>query len=224
MLRCTGAVMGVPLAFCLAVAGCVDPKSDYQAYLSRTAAARAAAEEADAGAVASAAPDAAFQQTYLMACLAGLFGGNVNDAMLFASSLTYTPTSGGGGQLGVTDTPLVVGARRLTQTVGSTVTAAPTPVAPSGTATVVLPDSVVPAAANPTGMGDIVFDNDPPLQADFIFVPTADAGVRVCAGLVGRTDRPVVATLTAQDTPCIFIPLAPTDELPQLTEGEFHCP
>jgi len=224
MLRWAGASICLSFASCVAIAGCVDPRSDYEDYLSRTADARAAAEEVDAGAVDSAAPDAAFQQTYLMACLAGLFGGNVNDAMLFSTNLSYTPKSGGGGgQLTVTETPLAVGASNLTQTVGDTVTSAPTPVAANGTASVVLPNAIVPAAANPTGMGDIVFENDPPLQSDFIFVPT-DAGVQVCAGLAGTTSKPVVATLTAQDTPCIYIPLKPTDKFPQLSEGQFHCP
>lgn len=223
MLRCAGASMGFAFAFCLAMAGCVDPRSDYQDYLSRTAGARAAAEEVDAGAVDSAAPDAAFQQTYLMACLPGLFGGNVNDTMRFSANLNYAPKSGGGGQLTVTETPLVVGASHLTQTVGDTVTSAPTPVAANGTASVSLPNSVVPAAANPTGMGDVVFDNNPPLQADFVFVPS-DAGVQVCAGLVGTTSKPVVAMLSASDAPCIFIPLGPTDTFPPLTVGQFHCP
>lgn len=224
MLRWAGASICFSFSSCLVVAGCVDPRSDYEDYLSRTADARAAAEETDAGAVDSAAPDAAFQQTYVMACLPGLFGGNVSDAMLFSTNLSYTPKSGGGGgQLTVSETPLVVGASNSTQTVGNTVTSAPTPVTANGTANVVLPNAIVPAAANPTGMGDIVFENDPPLQSDFIFVPT-DAGVQVCAGLVGTTSKPVVAMLTAQDAPCIFIALKPTDKIPQLEESQFHCP
>jgi hypothetical protein len=221
MLRWAGASICLSFVSCVAIAGCVDPRSDYEDYLSRTADARAAAEETDAGTVDSAAPDAAFQQTYLMACLPGLFGGNVTDAVLFSASLTYKPTSGGGGQLTVSETSLVAGASNLTQTVGDSVASQPTAVAANGTATASLPSPGLPAAANPTGMGAIDFDGEP--QLSLVFVPTA-TDVQVCAGLSANITSPVKATLTKNDTPCIFLPMKPQDTFPPLTESQFHCP
>ncbi|HEY8039406.1 MAG TPA: hypothetical protein VIF15_06410 [Polyangiaceae bacterium] len=203
-------------ALTLAVAGaclssaCVDPSQDYNDWLARTGDARVA-ETPDSSGLDGSLPDGGFQETLLMACLGALAGGDVRDEVLLTATAKYTPAPGGGGTFTFSDTPLVIGATDLTQTVGDTVTDTE-PVAPDGTCAIAFGPSNVPAAAS--RLGEIVF-----AKSTLHFIIN---GTQLCAGEEAVVTSPLTTTLDPAHNPCIF--RSGTPPFPTFQSSDFHCP
>lgn len=224
MLRCAATSMGVTLAGCLAFGGCVDPRTDYNDFLTRTADARAAANDTDSGPIEAEAPMAAFQGTYVMACLSSSLGGNPADALLFVASLKFTPSSGGGGTLQYNHAPLVAHATDVSQTAGPWVFPTDMPktvqVAANGLAQVDLGPGSVPASANGATGQEIDFSTS---LLDLIVAanPASPDGVQICAGEEGQTTAPISQTLSKEENPCIYRPAMPFPTFD--SASEFVC-
>ncbi len=210
-----GTAAGFLVAIAVPSASCVDPKSDYDDWLNRTADSRAAAQNPDAGLPVDAAPptDAGFDQQLVMACLPFLAGGNVRDAILFAVSAKFTASPSGGGTLDFSDTPLLIGATDTSMTTGTGASAMGVAIAPDGTGVVNLGPGTIPANANPLGSEVQLTDS-----ALHVII----SGTSMCAGESGHISSPVTADLQPPQNPCIFFPATPP--FPALALSQFHCP
>jgi hypothetical protein len=200
----------------LLATGCVDPKRDYDDWLSRTADARSVTLIVEAGVFEGGAPDAAFDDTYLMACLSALSAGNGSQALLFKANAHFTPGGGaGGGTFDFTQSPLVAHAQDISQTAagGMPVTVNGSPVASDGTASVHIGATTIPKEADPIG-AEIVFTD-----STLLFHVSEDA---LCAALSGHVSQPVAADLDPAQNFCIFRPS--TSPFPALQASDFHCP
>jgi hypothetical protein len=203
---------------CLLVPACVDPKNDYDDYLSRTAAERAAAGGDDGGTADAAAPDAGFSGQYVMACVSAPTGDSLADALFFVATVQYTPSpAGGGGTLTYSNAPLQVGATNISQTVAPVNTVGPVPVGTDGTATVDFGAVTIPASADPLG-SDVVFTDS---RLDFL-ISTADGSVQFCAGEAGSITAPFDTTFDKKTNPCVFKP-ASSSSFPTFVQSDFHC-
>jgi len=202
------------------LSACVNPKTDYDDYLARTADAETTIPTGDAS-FDGLSGDAGFQnQSYVMACVSQSFNDSVTEPTLFVATASFMPTdSTGDGTFNFTDQALVVGA---TDTTDLAPGGSPTPINGSavtgGKVDVVFGPTSVPAAADPIMEGPIVFSDD---TLHFYIGP----GVNLCAGLSGHTTEPLVTTLTADQNICVFFPFeGATGQVPALTQAEFHCP
>jgi hypothetical protein len=184
-------------AACLS-AGCVSPKSDYDDWLSRTADARAAGPTVNDASF-DAALDGGFQQTYFMFCVSQLTSESVNESTIFVSNITYTPSGGGGqsGTLTVQNTSLPIGATDMTQTIGAPGKSTCT-VSPDGRCDAPFGPSVVPAAGDPLGTGDITFTDS---TLHFVI----GSQTELCAHLGGDLTTPLVFTFDPSKNVCAYV-------------------
>jgi hypothetical protein len=204
------------LAVALVMPGCVDPQSDYNDWLARTADARAGGSIIDVGATDGGLPDGGFTGTYAMACSTSVNPG-AKDATIFTSTMTYTPNASGGGTLIFQNQPLVVGATTLTQTVGNPSNNQPVPITSDGKGTLVYGPVIIPGAANPVTGGDVVFSGDATLHFRVLGADTT------CAGLTGTITSPLQVSMdpTKGDV-CVFLPVASSSSsFPPVTDDMF---
>jgi hypothetical protein len=207
-------------AACLLSTACVDPKQDFDDWLTRTADARSAASTVEAGVSDTGVPDAGFEGTYLMSCLSSLSVGNPADALLFKTTVAFHPSGDrsadtGAGGFDFTQIPLIVHAQDLSQTApgGMLVTVDGTPVSAQGTCDVHIGASTIPSQADPIG-ADIVFSD-----SSLHFQVSPDD---LCATLSGHVTAPLMADLNPAQSFCIFRP--GTSPLPTFQAADLHCP
>ncbi len=204
-----GAVLG------LVASGCVDPEHDFDDWLARTADARSFVPVVEGGSSDSSLPDAGFGGTYLMACLSSL-DPNPAQALLFRADARFMPaTTGGGGTLDFSQTPLVKNAQTIDDSapMGSTVTANGSAVAPDGTCDVRVGATTIPASADPLG-AQIVFAD----STLHVHVSTGE----LCAALSGHVTSPLDTNLDPTRSFCVFRSQAAP--FPVFQSGDFHCP
>jgi hypothetical protein len=209
------------LALALPVVACVDPQKDFNDYVNRTADAHAPPPinvdaSVDTGPLY--APDASFTtNTYFMSCLTGNAEGDPSKASSSVATVTYAPTSGGGGTITFGNQALTIGASSLRSVSGMYNQASPAnaPVAPDGSATVTWHNTTIPGNANPVTMMDLVFSSS---QMDLHI----ESETQMCGNFSGNLIQPLVTLVTG---PCVFrlLPSA-TAPLPQLQLSDFHCP
>jgi hypothetical protein len=201
-------------------AACVNPKTDYDDFLARTADADLNGITPDEAGFDGYSGDAGFMnQSYVMACVSQSFGDSVSDVILFYAEASFIPTDANGdGTFDFSDTALVVGATNTSQSAGG----GPMPINGSmvtgGQVNVVYGPTTIPGSADPIGDGPIVFSSD---TLHFYIGP----GVNLCGLLSGATTEPLVTMLNPADNICIFFPFeGSTGTIPALTQAEFHCP
>jgi hypothetical protein len=209
MLRYLGAG-----AFCSLVAtACVDPQSDYNDYLNRTADARATppsggddAELPDA----DLADAAGFKGTYAMVCGNQLVGNTGAQSTRFVANITYTPSVDSGGSFTFSDQPLTAGATTITDLAvgGDATTPQTVPVSPQGTCTISSGGTTIPGSA------DIVVQGAPIVFSDSALHFVISSSTQICASTTGDITAPVAETLVAGQNTCVFIP----------TSGAFTTP
>jgi len=201
---------------------CVDPKTDYDNYLARTADADTIPVNTSDASFDGVSGDAAgFQgQNYVMVCVSQTLMDNPAQPTLFVATASFMPTDTmGDGTFDFTDTALVVGATDTTDLAGG----APTPVNGSivtgGKVDVVFGMTTIPGPADPlVGAGPIVFTED---TLHVLIGP----GSNLCATITGHTTEPIATDLTI-DNYCIFFPFEGSKgTVPaSLTLDQFHCP
>jgi hypothetical protein len=216
MLRFFAAAPRLSLAGTLALASCavflasacVDPKTDYDDWLSRTEDARAGSTGVNEASF-EAALDGGFTQTYFMACVSQLAGESISKATIFVSNITYQPSGGGGesGSLSVTNTSLKVGATSMSQDViGSPGTSSCT-VSADGRCDASFGPSTIPGAGNAVFPGqDIVFTS-----STLHFVIGSET--QLCADLSGTITAPLNFTFDPSKNVCIYLPVS-GDQVP----------
>jgi hypothetical protein len=198
----------------LSMAGCVDPKQDFDDWVGRTADARAVTPPSDAAVSDSALPAAGFQGTYLMACLSSL-NPNPAQALLFRADLRFTPAPGGGGTFDFTQTPLVVNPPDVMHAApgAMAVTRNGSPVAADGTCDVDIGATTIPASADPLGL-QIVF-TDSVLHFQVSAMPP-------CASLSGHISAPEMTDLNPARSFCVL--RSSTPPFPTFQASDFRCP
>jgi hypothetical protein len=199
----------------IVMAGCVDPQSDYNDWLARTADARAAGSTSDASTSFDAAPpDGGFNQVFAMACSTQLAPGFA-DSTRFMATATYTPGTSGGGQLTFYDQPLQAHATSMSQTVGEQTATQTVAVDSSGKAKLVFGPVVLPGAANPVTGGDADFDSTSTLN----FIVGQGS---LCAGLTGNITSPFpIALDPTKGDICLFVSSTADGAFPTLTDDAF---
>jgi hypothetical protein len=197
-------------------AGCVDPQTDYDSWLSRTADARAAASNPPDAAPApldGSVPQQGFTQTYAMACVSQILNSDITEATLFTSTATFKPTATG-GTFDFSDQTLLAHATSLSQLVGTPRTVNGTPVAADGRCDVSFGDTTFPGSSNVVGEDGEIQDT----VLHFVIGP----GTHLCASLSGNMVQPVTTALDPAQNICIYLPT--TDQIPPMTQDMVHCP
>ena len=198
-----------------AAAGCLDPKQDFNDWLTRSADARAGTVVVS-DATFDSELDGGFDDTYVMACLPMLAGGDPTKALLFDAHVVFHQSGGAGdGTLDVTQTALVVGATDTSMTTGMPVSVMGTPVM-GGMATVDTGMITIPANANTLNTLPIVF------SSSMLYFQIASP-TQLCAGLAGMTTSPIMLTLDKTQNLCAFkLPMGTA--VPKFAKTDFHCP
>lgn len=214
-ISCTGVVLGG--------ASCVDPQSDYDSYIARAADAQGPPSstgtvEASVDAANLHAPDAAFTDThYLMACLSQL-GQEASEALLWTTTLQFTPSPGGGGTLVYSNQPLTAGATTVNNPIGTPLNNLMATIAKDGTGAVNIPGSYsIPQAANGISMMPVTIE-------DAVVIVRLEADKSACALLGGNITAPSAVTLTPAQNPCIFLPVNSMGAWTPFSTSDFHCP
>jgi hypothetical protein len=210
----------------VALAACVDPNSDYNAFLLRTADAMPTLPADDAS-LDGASPEVAFSGTYVMACVSEVEDSDPRYATYFWISAAFRPAaSGGGGTFDFSDQALTLGpgsppapptSISTTERVGDIVTVDGSVVSPDGRCDVVFGPTVVPGAADAVvPMQDIDFTNS---TLHFVIGP----GSHLCAELGGAVTSPlIIPALTPAKNICA---LTATDgPVMPMTQADVHCP
>jgi hypothetical protein len=210
----TFAAFGV-LAATACVAACVNPKTDYDDFLARTA--DAGGVEDSAVAFEGSAPPAAFSQQYAMACVSQAAYDNSAEATLFAVSLKYTPSAGGGGTVNFTDTPLPVGATSLSQAITAYAAPSTCTVSPGGVCNLPFTGTQVPPQANAVDGELIQFTQ---INLELLF--GEDPQTHLCASLSGTATEPLDITFDPSLNPCVLT--GTTGGVPVFVQSQFHCP
>ncbi len=211
-------------AFAVPVVACVDPQQDYNDYANRTADAHAPPVIGlDSGGETGPlyAPDAGFSSsTFYMSCLTGQAEGDPSKASQFVATMTYVPSSGGGGTVTLfKNQVLKINPSTLNDLapLGMPYQAGPmnAQVKPDGTVTMTFGMTTIPASANPVNGMDLVFSST---TLDFHI----ESETQICANITGNLTMP---TPTVVQGPCIYR-LMPSlsAPLPQLQLSDFHCP
>jgi hypothetical protein len=192
---------------------CLDPKQDFNDWLALSADARAP-EVVESGTL-DAVPDGGFTGAYVMACVNDLVPGVAN-ATVFVAQLTFTEAGGAGnGTFDFSNTPLIAHATDTSMTAGMATTVKGSKVT-AGKCDVTFGMTTIPAAANPSGSGTIVF-------SDSVLHFQIASSTQVCANLNGHLTMPIMATLDQPDNYCAFKPAQGTS-VPMFTMADFHCP
>jgi hypothetical protein len=209
------------LALAVSVVACVDPKSDYNDYVNRTADAHTPPPIiVDSGAETGPlyAPDAGFTtNTLFMSCLTGNAQGDPTKASSSVATVTYVPKSGGGGTITFGNQALITGSSSLKNTTGMYNQAGPAnaPVAPDGTATVTWQNTTIPADANPVTMMDLVFSSS-------TLALHVESETQICGNFSGNLIQPLQTLVTG---PCVFRLLPSANSAPPTLQlSDFHCP
>jgi len=220
----SGLVLGaVGLSIGAVCASCVDPKTDYDDYVSRAAAATvpgnyALVDGGDGGGIVTYAADASFtDMSYFAACITST-APSYKDALLFAvPQVKFTLASGGGGAFSATIEPLKDTATNTSELATGGTTSIPLngTLDASGKATIMVPGSVnIPANANPITNADATLGN---LTLQVI----VQSSTEMCANISAQITSSPQATLTP--SPCIFR-AAPGGVIPSFQQSDFHCP
>jgi hypothetical protein len=205
------------LSLTLLTAGCLDPSTDYQDWLSRSADARAGittASDASFDGMLS----GSFDQTYVMACDPQLAPDMPSQALLFNAHVTFHQSGGtGDGTLDVTYQSLKAHATDTTMTTGTPETVTGTAVM-GGMAAVMFPTSTIPGDANTITPGQAIV-----LQSSTLYFDIASS-TELCAGLAGMVTKPIPLMLDKTKNICRFkTPMGTT--VPTYTVDEFKsCP
>jgi hypothetical protein len=218
-----GAAGTFALLSAAALLSCVNPKTDYDDYLARTADANTTVPTEDASFDGLSGSDAGFMnQDYVMACVSQTLQDDPTKPTLFIATASFIPSdSNGDGTFNFSDQALVVGS---TDTSSANIAGPPVSVNGSvvtgGKVDIVFGMTSVPAAADPlgVGVGPIVF-SDNTLHVDI------SPGNNLCASLSGHTTAPLATTLDPTQNFCAFFPYqGVTGTVPPLTAANFHCP
>jgi len=216
-----GAAGTFALLSAAALLSCVNPKTDYDDYLARTADANTTLPTDDASFDGLSGNDAGFMsQNYVMACVSQTLGDNPAKPTLFIATASFIPSdSNGDGTFNFSDQALNVGA---TDTSSANIAGPPVAISDSmvtgGKVDVVFGDTSVPAAANPLMDGDITFSDN----TLHVYI---GPGVNLCAQLSGTTVLPLPTTLDPTQNFCAFFPYeGATGTVPPLTAADFMCP
>jgi hypothetical protein len=215
LVRCAAfGIAAAGLGVALIMPGCVDPQSDYNDWLARTADARAGGSIIDVS-TDGALPDGGFSGTYAMACSTSV-GPGAQDATRFVATATYTPKGSGGGTLVFQNQPLVVGAATLSQTTGNPSHNGPIDIGADGKGSIDFGPSQIPGDANPVTGGEIDFASDATLH----FTVGSD---NFCCGLTGTITAPLTVNMDPNKGDfCIFFPVASTSsDFPSFTDDSF---
>jgi len=219
MLRFRGAGTFAPL-LALALAACVDPKKDYDAFLARTADAETVPTISDDASIDVVGGDAAGygNQQYVMGCVSSVTQDSVSSITLFVATASFvTSDSDGDGMFTFQDQPLNDTATDTTMIAGPPNPQTTTTVK-GGKVDVVVGANTVPTADDPLGTGPIVFTD---LTLHFVLGP----GTNLCAGLSGDTTLPLATTLLANQNFCAFVAFEGTaGTVPTFTQNQFQCP
>ena len=200
---------------------CVNPKTDYDDYLARTADADITVPTEDAS-FDGLSGDAGFMnQNYVMACVSESLQDDPTKPTLFIATASFLPSdSTGDGTMNFSDQALVVGATDTTNLAGSDPVAINGSVVTGGKVDVNFGATSVPANADPLGLGPIVF-SDNTLHIYILQGP----GNNLCATLSGDTTEPLATVLHANANFCAFFPYqGAVGTVPPLTSANFHCP
>jgi hypothetical protein len=217
-----GAAGTFALLSAVSLVSCVNPKTDYDDYLARTADADTTIPTDDASFDGLSGSDAGFMnQYYVMACVSQTLNDDPTKPTLFIATASFVPSdSNGDGTFNFSDQALVVGA---TDTSSANLAGAP-PVAINGSMVtggkvdVDFGMTSVPAAADPLMAGDIVFSDN----TLHVYI---GPGVNLCAKLSGTTTLPLPTVLDPNQNFCAFFPYqGATGTVPPLTAANFHCP
>jgi hypothetical protein len=220
MLRFGAAGNFVLLSGLALVTACVNPKTDYDDFLARTADADINGISNDDASFDGSFGDAGFMnQSYVMACVSQSFQDSVTYPTFFISEASFAPSdSNGDGTFNFTDNALVVGATDTTDSAGGIPTVIKNVAVTGGKVDVDLGGTSVPASADPLMQGPIVFSD---LTFHFYIGP----GTNLCSLLSGSTTLPLATTLDPSQNICIYFPYSgSTGQIPTLTQAEFHCP
>jgi hypothetical protein len=203
---------------CLLAASCIDPESDYDDYVSRTADQHSPPPMSTGDSDPDAplfAPDAGFMDTYFESCLSTNAEGNPAQANDFKAVLTFTAsTTNPGGTLTLSSHPIAEpGGTSLSDTVG-VVSSSTGTVSPDGTVILEYGPYVIPGSANPITDMDIDFMS----SSVRLHVESPD---HVCGNLTGPAT--VGGISLALSATCIFVRNPPTP-LPSFELSDYHCP
>ena len=200
---------------------CVNPKTDYDDYVARTADADTTVPTEDASFDGLSGSDAGFMnQNYVMACVSQSIMDDPTKPTLFIATASFIPSdSNGDGTFNFSDQALVVGS---TDTSSANIAAPPVAVNGSmvtgGKVDVVFGMTSVPAASDPLMLGPILFSDN----TLHVYI---GPGVNLCANLSGHTTEPLATTLDPNQNFCAFFPYqGATGTVPPLTAANFHCP
>jgi hypothetical protein len=199
-----------------AVVSCLDPSQDFSDWLTRSADARAGTSMVSDASF-EAELDGGFDQTYVMACLPSLAGGDTTKVLLFDAHVVFHQSGGtGNGTLDITQTALVAGSTDTTKTIGMPVTVTGTAVM-GGMAAVMFGMTTIPGEADTILPGTPIVFSSSTLNFD-IGSPT-----QICAGLSGMVTMPAPMTLDKSQNICVLkVPMGTT--VPTYGKTDFHCP
>jgi hypothetical protein len=179
---------------------CVNPKGDYNDWISRTANAPTSGfPTSDASTETG--PVGGFTQTYLMACTSELVQDDVKKATLFSATITYRPSGPGlAGTLDFSNQSLKVGATSFSDQVGYVATVNNNTVTPDGRCDVHFGANTIPGSADPVNPGtDIIF-------TDSTLHLVITSQTQVCGDLSGDITSPLVYSFDPAKNICIYLP------------------
>jgi hypothetical protein len=205
------------------VFACVNPKTDYDDFVARTADSVPPVPTEDA-AIDNASPESGFTGQYVMACVSQVSDSDPKDATYFQVMATFKPAASGvGGSFDFSDQALPLGPGSPpappTSTaggIGPIVTVLGSAVTADGRCDVVFGPTVVPGAADAVVVGSDIDFTDSTLH--FVIGPAS----HLCAELSGTVTSPLNVTLVAALNICALTPT--TGPVEPLTQADVHCP
>jgi hypothetical protein len=205
------------------VLACVNPKTDYDDFVARTADS-VPTVPADDAAIDNASPESGFTGQYVMACVSQVSDGDPKDATYFQVTATFKPAASGvGGTFDFSDQALPLGPgsppappTSTAGAIGAVFTVLGSTVTADGRCDVVFGPTVVPGAADAVVVGSDIDFTDSTLH--FVIGP----GSHLCADLSGTVTSPLNVTLVPALNICALTPT--TGPVEPLTQADVHCP
>jgi len=219
------------LASLSALAGCANPKAEYDDFVERTNTIRGGdSAVADTTPPDVTASDLDITGTWLGACLPNNIASNPEVALLFMVEAKFTAEASGGGKVDITMTPMKDTATKMdkSETSGASFGKTGIPVATNGQFTLDVGDITIPGDAQRIGASTLKLTG-------IVFKNQISAKDKYCAEIDGKLVSPFEIDLGPPGDYCVFKPVALGGALPtfKLSDGttpvgfegtEYHCP